>query len=75
MTKWLVQKQTNRTAQKHAEHQDATDIQKKILCLCFVLNQNKTVLKIILKQLNGKILSVSICRSNYLLRQKYQHLR
>jgi len=29
MTKWSVQKQTHRTAQKHAEHQDATDIQNK----------------------------------------------
>jgi len=28
MTKWPVQKQTHRAAQKHAEHQDATDIQK-----------------------------------------------
>jgi len=30
MTKWQVQKQTPRTAQKHAEHQDATDIQNKL---------------------------------------------
>ena len=35
MTKWSVQNHTYRTAQKHAEHHDATDIQKKT-----VLNQN-----------------------------------
>jgi len=29
MTKWPVQKQTHRTTQKHVEHQDTTDIQKK----------------------------------------------
>jgi len=29
MTKWPVQNQTHITAQKHAEYQDATDIQKK----------------------------------------------
>ena len=28
MTKWPVYKQTHRTAHKHAEHQDVTDIQK-----------------------------------------------
>jgi len=28
MTKWSVQKPTQRTTQKHVEHQDATDIQK-----------------------------------------------
>jgi len=31
MTKWPIQKQTHRTTQKHVEHQDATDIQKKQL--------------------------------------------
>jgi len=31
MTKWHVQKQTHRTAQTHAERQDATDIQNKLL--------------------------------------------
>jgi len=30
-----TKKQTHRTAQKHAEHQDATDIQKKLFCVCF----------------------------------------
>jgi len=30
MTKWHVQKPTHRTTQKHAEHQDATDIQNKL---------------------------------------------
>jgi len=34
MTKWPDQKQTHRTAQKHAEHQNATDIQNKLF-LCF----------------------------------------
>ena len=34
MTKRPVQKQTHRTAHKHAEHQDATDIQNKLF-LCF----------------------------------------
>jgi len=29
MTKWPLQKQTHKTAQQHAEHQDATDIQNK----------------------------------------------
>jgi len=29
MTNWPVQKQTHRTAQKHTEHQAATDIQIK----------------------------------------------
>jgi len=29
MTKWHVQKPTHRTTQKHVEHKDATDIQKK----------------------------------------------
>jgi len=28
-------KQTHRTKQKHVEHQDATDIQKKLFSLCF----------------------------------------
>jgi len=36
MTKWPVQKQTQRTAQKQAERQDATDI-KNELFLCFSL--------------------------------------
>jgi len=31
MTKWPVQKQTHNTAQKHAEHQDATDNLKIVL--------------------------------------------
>ena len=35
MTKWPVQKQTHRTAQKHAKHQDATDIQKKLVFVYF----------------------------------------
>ena len=30
MTKWPAQKQTHRRTHKHVEHQDATDIQKKI---------------------------------------------
>jgi len=34
MTKWPVQKQTHRTAQKHAENQDAADIQNTLF-LCF----------------------------------------
>ena len=34
MTKWPVQKPTNRTIQKQAEHQDTTNIQKKTF-LCF----------------------------------------
>ena len=35
MAHWHVQKQTHRTAQKHTEHQDATDIQKeKLILLC-----------------------------------------
>jgi len=34
MTKWPIQKQTHRTEQKHAEHQDATDIENKLF-LCF----------------------------------------
>jgi len=29
LTKWPVQKQTHRAAQKQAERQDSTDIQKK----------------------------------------------
>jgi len=29
MTKWLVQKPTNRTTQKHVQQPDATDIQNK----------------------------------------------
>jgi len=36
MTKWFVQKQTHRTKQKHAEHQDATGIQTKILLFVFL---------------------------------------
>jgi len=28
-TKWAVQEQTHRKTQKHVEHHDATDIQKK----------------------------------------------
>jgi len=41
MTKWPVKKQTHRTAQKNAEHQDATDIQKKLfLCLFFIFQEN-----------------------------------
>ena len=35
MTKWPVAKPTNRTAQKHAEHQDATDIKTNNLILFF----------------------------------------
>jgi len=35
MTKWPVQKQTHRTAQKHAEHQDATYIQNKLFFVFF----------------------------------------
>jgi len=35
MTKWFVQKQTHRTTQKHAEHQDATDIQKNTVVCVF----------------------------------------
>ena len=35
MTKWPVQKPTQRTTQKHVEHQDATDIQKNTLFLRF----------------------------------------
>jgi len=38
MTKWPIQKQTHRIAQKHAEHQDATDIQEKKLFLCLTFN-------------------------------------
>ena len=34
MTKWPVQKQTHRIAQKHTEHQDATDI-KNTIFVCF----------------------------------------
>jgi len=34
MTKRSVQKQTHRPAHKHAEHQDATDIQKIIIFFC-----------------------------------------
>jgi len=30
MTKWPVQKLTHRTVLKHAEHQDATDIQNNL---------------------------------------------
>jgi len=33
MTHWPVQKQVHRTAQKHTEHQDATDIQEEKLML------------------------------------------
>jgi len=33
MTKWPVQKQTHWTAQQHAEHQHATDIQNKLFFL------------------------------------------
>jgi len=33
MTQCPVQKQTHKTSQKHAERQDATDIQNKIICL------------------------------------------
>ena len=34
MTEWPVQEQTHRTAKKHAEQQDVTDIQNKlILCV------------------------------------------
>jgi len=29
MTKWPLQKQTQRTTQKHVEHQDETDLKKK----------------------------------------------
>jgi len=32
-TKWPVQKQTHRKAQKHAEHQDVTDIQNNLFCV------------------------------------------
>jgi len=35
VTKWPVQKQTHRTAQKHTEHQDATDIQNKLVFVFF----------------------------------------
>jgi len=35
MTKQTVPKPTNRTAQKHAEHEDATDIKTNNLILCF----------------------------------------
>ena len=40
MTKWPVQKQTHRKAQKHAEHEDATDIQNKL----FVSVYNKIII-------------------------------
>ena len=33
MTKWPVQKQAHRTAQKHTEHQDATDTQNILFCV------------------------------------------
>jgi len=36
MSKWPVQKQTHRTAQKHAEHQDAADIQQKCVFRLFL---------------------------------------
>jgi len=43
MTKWLVQKPTHRTTQKHIENQDATGIQKKYFKLkC--LNTRKSLL-------------------------------
>jgi len=35
MTKWPVQKPTHRTTQKHAEHQDAADIQKTPIFVFF----------------------------------------
>jgi len=35
ITKWPVHKQTHRTTQKHVEHQDATDIHKKLLICVF----------------------------------------
>jgi len=37
MTKWPIQKQTHRTTHKHVEHQGATDIQKKLVLLFFIL--------------------------------------
>ena len=37
MTKWPVQKQTQRTAQKHVELPDATNIQKIAIFLDFFL--------------------------------------
>jgi len=30
LTKWPVQKETHKTAQKHTEHQAATDIRNKL---------------------------------------------
>jgi len=36
MTKWPGQNQTHRTTQKHAEQQDATDIQKKTVFFGFL---------------------------------------
>ena len=35
LTKWPVQKQTHIAAQKHAEHQDATDIQNILFVVFF----------------------------------------
>jgi len=35
MTKWPVQKQTHRPAQKHTEHRVATDIKKETIFVCF----------------------------------------
>ena len=32
MTKWQAQKQTHRTAQKHTEQHDVTDINKNNVC-------------------------------------------
>jgi len=37
MTKSPAQNQTHRTAQKHSEHKDATDIQNKLF-FCFVFS-------------------------------------
>jgi len=43
MTKWPIQQPTHRTAHKHTEHQDATNIRKEtIVCVfgCFSFYDN-----------------------------------
>ena len=53
MTKWSVHRKTHRTTQKHVEHQDATDIQKKLF-LCFSKTKMICLLFIISKMISWR---------------------
>jgi len=59
MTKWSVQKQTHRKTQKHVEHQDATDIQKKYYIFGFYLLYFLLFIKWFLQEMLSYILGTA----------------